>query len=523
MKSIASKYYSLIPTLLLCVFYIYKAIDFPIHDFSNYYFGGNFLADGNFNTNIYFPYWFNKEIASLGYSGLFCSYAPNSPFLALLFYPSSFLTLASAKLIFNCLSVLLFIYSLKRLINFYNIKTIYIVLIPLLFFVPIKNELLFGQVYFLLFFLLSECFLAYEKEQFKKMAFFLSLAILLKVFPVVLLLLFVFKKQFKPLLNTFVFCLSLFGISLLFIPLNVWFFYLNSVLPKASNGEIASAYVDNYQSVFMFLKRLLVFDSVENSKSLFNYPMLFTALILAFKVGIITIGFYISKRISNTLAILSFWILAMILLSPYGSTYTFILMLFPYFYLAKADITTAKKGMFIGLLFLINNLTLSYFIHLHFPFSYLRLLFLGLFFSWFIWLFFKAIQWKWVGLASVVSLLFAFFVKENNVIKSNHFTIIKFPILIYDYAISNKQLTYFYWNENGENQQNITLCKSNCIPLELKNNQIFYHKKQLTFDNSNKLKPVLFNGKVVVYLSDYDRGNGFYTFRKIIINSLKNE
>lgn len=518
MKSILSKYYSLILLLLLCVFYASKAIDFPSHDFSNYYFGGKILADGNFTTEIYFPYWFNKEIASLGYSGLFCSYAPNSPFLALLFYPFSFLTLATAKLLFNCLSVLLFIYSLKRLMNFYKIKSIYIVLIPLLFFVPIKNELLFGQVYFLLFFLLSECFLAYEKEQYKKMAFFLSLAILLKIFPVLLIFFFVFKKKYKSLLYTFVFCFLFFGTSLFFTEFDVWIFYLNSVLPKASNGEIATAYVDNYQSVFMFLKRLLVFDSVENSKSLFNYPTLFFALILAFKVGLIAVGFCISKQISNTLAIISYWVLAMILLSPYGSTYTFILLLFLYFTIVKADITITKKLLFIGLLFLINNLQLSYFINYPFPFSYIRLLILMLFFSLFMVVFFKTTHWKWVGLVSIIPIIAVLISKENSIVSNSNLVVNNVPILIYDYTISNNKLVYFYWNENGENVKSILFKSKSNKFLSVKDNQIFYNKKQLTFDKSNKLKPMMVNDNTIFYLSDYDRGIGFYTLRKIILN-----
>ena len=518
MKAILLKYYSLIPLLLLCTFYIYKAIDFPIHDFSNYYFGGKFLANGHFTNDIYFPYWFNKEIASLGYAGLFCSYAPNPPFLALLFYPISFLSLATAKLVFNSLSVLLFIYSLNRLFNFYQVKPIYIVLLPLLFFVPIKNELLFGQMYFLLFFLLSESFLAYEKEQYKKMALFLSLAILVKVFPVLLVLLFAFKKQFKPLLYTFVFCFLFFGISLFFTNLDVWIFYLTSVLPKASNGEIATAYVDNYQSVFMFLKRLLVFDSVENPKSLYNYPTLFFALIFAFKVGIIAVGFYISKQIANTLAILAYWILAMLLISPYGSTYTFILILFPYFYLAKADITITKKVIFIGLLFLIHNAPLSYFMNFPFPFSYLRLLFLALFFSLFIFLFFNAIPWKWAGLASVIPATLVFYLKENNATSSHSFLTKNAPILMYDYEVKNNKLTYFYWNEKGENVKSIIISSKSNRAIDIKNNQIYYQQKQLTFDKSNKLKPMLLDDKLIIYLSDFDRGIGFYTLRKINLN-----
>ena len=54
-------------------------------------------------------------------------------------------------------------------------------LLPLLFFIPIKNNLLFGQVYFLLFFLLSESWVAYEKKQFKTMAALLGVAILMKI------------------------------------------------------------------------------------------------------------------------------------------------------------------------------------------------------------------------------------------------------------------------------------------------------------------------------------------------------
>ena len=105
-----------------------------------------------------------------------------------------------------------------------------------------------------------------------------------KLFPLFLLFLFIFRKKLKPLLFTFGFFLLFFIISVLFIRFDVWVFWLNSALPKASSGEIASAYVDNYQSVFMFLKRLLVFDSVKNSKSLFNYTSLFFAFILAFKI-----------------------------------------------------------------------------------------------------------------------------------------------------------------------------------------------------------------------------------------------
>ncbi|HLP62928.1 glycosyltransferase family 87 protein [Flavobacterium sp.] len=518
MRKLIRQHYGLIAIALFCAFCLFKAMNFPVHDFANYYFGGQFLVNGQFNSNTYFPYLFNKQIADLGYSGIFASYAPNTPFLALLFTPFSLLSLAASKLVFNIISVSVFLISLYRLTRFYKIKSIYIVFIPLLFFVPIKNELLFGQVYFVLFFFLTEFWLAYQKERLLKSAFFLSLAILLKVFPVVLLLIFLFKKEFKLLLYTFGICFLLIGISTLFTGFDVWLFWLNSVLPRASNGEIATAYVDNYQSVFMFLKRLLVANPIENLNAIYHSPLLFKALIFAYKIKLIVIGYFVTKRISNSLFVFSFWIMVSILLSPYGSTYTFILLIFIYFNIIKSEISTNKKWMFFGLLLYINSVPISYLLHQPFPVSYLRLLTLLLLFIGIVVPFYQKINWKIVTVLSLVALMIPLFLEEKNNANSTSFLMKQSPILIYDYQIKNKELTYYYWNEKGENQRKLKLCKYNVVELPIKNNQIFYNNQQLTFDKSNKLKPILINGEIVVFLSDYNKGIGFYSLQKIALN-----
>jgi hypothetical protein len=518
MKIYLEKYYGLIPLILLCVFYTYKAIDFPIHDFSNYYFGGTFLANGQFNSTIYFPYEFNKAISGLGYSGLFTSYAPNTPFLALFFYPISFLPLATAKLVFNCISVLLFVYSVAKLTVFYKIKSTYLVLIPILFFVPIKNELLFGQVYFLLFFLLTEFILAYEKKQIIKAALFLSLAIFLKISPILLIFTFLFQKQLKPLFYTFGFCLLLLLFSIAFTGFDIWFFYATSVLSKASNGEIATAYVDNYQSFYMFIKRLFIYDRVENSHPFLHSDSLFLAIIFAFKIGILSLGYFISNKKSNVFFAIAYWILAMILLSPYGSTYIFILVLIPFLALLKSEISNTKKVIAFFILFLINNLPLSFFIEKEFPFSYPRMFLLIAFFIAFVVFIFQKSNWIKSIVFSVIAFLIGTFYPQEKPQRSENFLINDNPILVYDYAIKNNMLSYFYWNEKGINHQSINIVANSISKLELKDNQVFYKQKQLTFDKSNKLKPVLINNKTLLYLSDYDRGIGFYTLRKITIN-----
>ena len=142
MKKYIGKHFGISATALVCIFYIVAAIDFPLHDFANYYFGGYFLSHGNFTPNVYFPYEFNSKIATLGHN-VFGNYAPNTPFLAMLFLPFSFLKPIVAKCIFNTISTFLFLWSLQRLVAFYKIKRTFMALLPLLFFIPIKNNLLF--------------------------------------------------------------------------------------------------------------------------------------------------------------------------------------------------------------------------------------------------------------------------------------------------------------------------------------------------------------------------------------------
>lgn len=517
MKPFLVKYRLYGVLLLLCAFYIYKATTFPIHDFANYYFGAQFLAEGNFNSSIYFPYEFNKAIADLGFQNIFVSYAPNTPFLAFFFLPLTLISVAKAKLIFNIISSLLFVFSCFRLFDFYKINSKYLLLLPLLFFVPIKNNLLFGQVYFLLFFLLTESLLTYEKQQFKKTGFFLSLAIVLKVFPILFVLLFVFKKQFKPLAYTFGICIFLFGISILFTGIDVWTFFLQSVLPKASNGEIANAFVDNYQSVFMFLKRLFVYEAVENTNAVLNNVKLFSGILLSVKFLLIVIGYFITKKENNLIAF-SYWVLASFLISPYGATYGFILLIFVLISVLKSSLSNIQKGIFILLLFLINNLPLSYFIENHFPFSYLRLFLLLLLFFSFLSVFRNSIQWKVILPSVILPLLFVFLFKKQEHVQSQPLFSEKQPILIYDYKIANNKLIYFYWDENGANEKNMDIKINTWKELNLENQQIFHNEKQLTSDKNNKLKPILINDKEVIFLSDENRGIGFYIFRKIKIN-----
>lgn len=512
---IAEKYYALLPVALFCAAWLVVATYLPLHDFSNYYFGGKLLASGQFSLDIYFPYWFNKHISGSGHDGVFASFAPNTPFLAVVFYPFALLPPVTAKLVFNGISTVLLLWSLSRLAMHYKIRPAHLAVVPILFFVPIKNNLLFGQVYFLLFFLLAEGWLAYQKQKWLPMALFWGFAIVLKIFPVILVFPLIFKKQWKPLGMLAVTCISLVVFSVFITGAEVWAFCLESVLPKASSGEIATAFVDNYQSVLMLLKRIFVRDTVENPGSWFDYPQLFSVLVVIFKIKLLAVGYYVTKKTAEPILVISYWMLAMILLSPYGSTYTFVFLLFPFFALLEGGFAKIQKAAGLALLFVVANVPVSSLAGFAFPVSYSRLWALLVFFGIIVWRLSDAIDWKRIAIIAALPLLMLFADKEKTTASEPVLADGNAPILIYDYHLKNNRLTYSYWDEKGAQSKSIAMPAQSIRPADLNDGQVYYLGTLLTHDASHKKQPLVINGRTLVYLSDAGRGIGFFTLRKI--------
>jgi hypothetical protein len=368
---------------------------------------------------------------------------------------------------------------------------------------------------------LAESLLAYESKRFVKMAALLSFAIMLKVFPAILLLIFCFRRQFRIAALVSIFCATLFLASVALTGLDVWVFCLTKVLPKAANGEIAGAFVDNYQSVFMFLKRVFVFDQTLNRESVFNSPSFFSALLFGFKILVLLTGWFITKN-NNNLTVFSYWIFAAIVLSPYGSTYTFVLLIFAFFTIASAQLTMTRNLIFIGLIFLVSNFPLQMVKKLQFPFSYGRLFFLLALMFVFVALLSKPMRWKIITPIAVLSTVLAFFLTAKHSTSPRHL-FLNAPILIYDYKLQNNKLTYFYWDEKGENSHSTVFKYKNAVPLELKHNQVYHNGKKLTDDHSNKLKPVLLDDNSIILLTDAERGIGFYTLKIIDLNKIRRQ
>ncbi|WP_299899463.1 glycosyltransferase family 87 protein [uncultured Aquimarina sp.] len=515
----------ILPLLLMGIIYIIKSYFFLPHDFANYYFGAYFLENGSFSKIIYDPTWFNQKIFEIQ-KNVFASYSPNTPFLALFFVPFTLFSFSTAKIVFNSLSLILFLYTLKNIFTTYKISNIHYVTVFLVFLIPIKNNILFGQVYLLLFFLISEGFLAYKQEKKLKMGILWSIAILLKVFPLILFGFLLFQKKIKSFL-VLAFCTAIIlTISISVNGFDAWLYFIENILPKANKGEISGEFIKGYQSILMFLKHVFIHNEIKNPDAIIHSPSIYYLLLIVSKLLIIGYGLLITWNQKSKLLRFSYWILASYLLSPYGSSYSNILLIILLIQLLRENSKDYLVLFGVAILFLICNFPFHYTYNLPLPFSFLKLF---LYLSLWCLIFFKKINLaKWhlsiLSISLCVSAIFLWNNDEKKINPDTNYLLEKdqHQALIYDYYVENEVLMYKYWAEEGSQTKSTDInVKSINYEISIKNNQIYHGATKITDDPSNKYKPAIINEDTLIYLSDTQRGYGFYTFRKIILTKNK--
>src|SRR5262245_11048860 len=138
-----------LPLLFLFVYGLKRSLSAPASDFAAYYAGSREIVHGR-ASNAYHLGPLNAAIGADGYTGVFVSYAPFPPFTALLFGPFLLFSMGVAKVVFNLLSFGFFLLTLWRCSRIFHLPPLLMVITPVVFFIPILNNLAFGQAYLIL-------------------------------------------------------------------------------------------------------------------------------------------------------------------------------------------------------------------------------------------------------------------------------------------------------------------------------------------------------------------------------------
>jgi hypothetical protein len=296
-----------------------------------------------------------------------------------------------------------------------------------------------------------------------------------------------------------------------------WQYYVFTIFPRANNGELNASFTFLFQSAFMLLKNLFVYDAVQNPQVFINSTPVFVVAMVLFKALLLAccVGITLYKKATDLMSF-AVWMMASLLLSPNGSSYSLILLLMPLLALANSKPVYLFTGM--ALLLLICNIPVTALMGkpllLQFPRLYAMLLLFGMLIV-------------LAGMRFPVKLFLAFsalllladagklMARPDN---SNYLLHDELP-LVNAYVIKENRLVYYYWDETGshETSTGYVVNDHSTNDVRIQNNQVYYKDKQLTSTPDRKKQVMLVNGKSIIYLSDKNRGFSFYTLRTLII------
>lgn len=503
-----------LPLLVLFAYGLKRSLVSPASDFAAYYAGSNEILHGRW-PNAYRLGPLNAAVAADGITGAFVSYAPFPPFTAFVFAPFLLFPMGVAKLLFNLLSCGIFMVTLWRCSKSFSIPPLLVVLTPMVFFIPILNNLVFGQAYLILCSLLLEGWLAYRKERMGVAALFWGLAILFKLTPAFLFAFLLLRKKGRAALALGTVCVILLGLSMIVTGVTVWKFYVSDILPRLSKGELNDPFTYVFQSAFMLLRRLFLYDGLLNPHPLYYHPWLFVIAMAVFKALILAPVILLTLRQRDEFYAFGIWVLASLLISPNGSSYSLILLLIPLWALAPEGRGRLVAAMI--LLFTAGSLALSrlgdYPVWAQFPRLYLLL-------GFFVLLLLKA-ERIWNGwLAGGLALLFfgldirgyASAREDGDYVLSR-----EKHLFIYDYGVKDQRLVYYFQDDRGKGEERTDIRAGQLSEEEvgIEDNQIYYKGRRMTSSPDSKEKARLLDGKTIIYLSDQNRGVGFYTLRQM--------
>jgi len=323
-------------------------------DFPNYYLAARLAHEGYDTSRIYEWIWLQREKDHRSLDIPAIGMVPLTPLSAVAVWPLTALPALTAKhawIIAN-LALLVplcwFIHSLTSL----SYRRIALVLA---FSFPLQRNLLYGQFYiFLLVLIVAACW-CYVKERYVVSGALIAVAAACKVFPVLLIVLYMRRRNWRALGS---FAVTLIGTSAISIAAFGWSMhrtFLQQVLPRALHGDAMPPYIPSAASISGLLHYLLLCEPQWNPHPWHNSPLMYALLQPALQMLLLAPAVLLIRRKDCTPErIILEWIgllTASLAISTMPASYNFVLMVFPVCALFALLINRRMNWRFIALMF----------------------------------------------------------------------------------------------------------------------------------------------------------------------------
>jgi hypothetical protein len=246
-------------------------------DFPNYYLTARLVREHFDTSRIYEWVWLQRQKDHREIDQSTVGMVPITSFSTLVLYPVASMPALAAKhcwLIVNLGLLLATLWLLQSLTGLSWRRVLFITALSF----PLRVNFLLGQYYVLLLFLLTlACWLYLRQRRFMA-GVAVGLAAGLKIFPIVYLVYFVRKKDWRAFAGGVAASLSSLAVSILVFGSALSRIYATQVLPATFRGEALAPYNLQAASLSSLLHRLFVYEPQLNPNPAANLPWMFSLL-----------------------------------------------------------------------------------------------------------------------------------------------------------------------------------------------------------------------------------------------------
>lgn len=298
-------------------------------DFPNYYTAALLVRKGEKLHNYYNWTWFQRQMNYAGIERQLGGYIPQTPLTMLPMVPIAEYSPQTAKRIWLAVNLVFLAATVWLLSRMTLFKPTEITLLALAGYGSLHINLLLGQYYIFLLFLLTLAFYCIHRKHSLSGGFLLGVAFALKLYGGPFILYFAAKRCWKAAAGVLAGSVCLGIVALTLFGWSDIAYFGTHILPRALAGETLDPFNPGNGTISTLLRRMLMHEPELNPHPLFIAPWLFFFLRPFLTLAVLGFPLLALSRSAAARGEFAWFLVALLLASPNTASYTFILLLLP--------------------------------------------------------------------------------------------------------------------------------------------------------------------------------------------------
>ncbi len=256
-------------------------------DFPNYYTAAVAVRHHDPLPSLYDWTWFARQMNYAGIENQLGGYVPQSPATMLPMVPFAGFPPLTAKRIWLVVNLMLLLAVIGILARMTGVRWEYLTVLLLCGYRSLMTNIVFGQYYILLLFLITLTLDSFARNRDRLSGFLAGAGFALKLYPGPLLIYFAAKRAWTGVLGMMAGAACVGGVALMLFGWSGAAYYLTHILPRTLEGNSINPYHPLTATPNMLLHRIFLRDAELNSHPLFEAPWLFFFVRTAMQLGLV--------------------------------------------------------------------------------------------------------------------------------------------------------------------------------------------------------------------------------------------